>query len=308
MPTTSLRNHYYIGNGKLYALTSNNTNHNTHLYVKCLKFITLRLGVGLSQLFSVGPNVINNRVYFVLASRTDRKENKPRRSKTKMHWLQCGYSPDDFIRPSTREHCPNTDPNDTDDEQLTCDETLTSRTYDYDLTAAFTKHHQRTENHPRTHSVNRANADGTHWSANTAAPLLKVHGKGTAIYEPRGTVSDVGEDSEVESLHESPFPRCFTPSPRSSSLVCRLRADGLDPAHLADLYGQHYAEGRCRPRRFTVNVAWLHATRTSQGGAAKGREVVLVFCIGRKVNRRSWVTDENSSVVLQDAVVSQYVR
>ncbi|KAK2189863.1 hypothetical protein NP493_95g04023 [Ridgeia piscesae] len=225
-----------------------------------------------------------------------------------MHWLQCGYSPDDFIRPSTREHCPDTDPNDTDDEQLTCEETLTSRTYDYDLTAAFTKHHQRTENHPRTHSVNRANADGTHWSANTAAPLLKVHGKGTAIYEPRGTVSDVGEDSEVESLHESPFPRCFTPSPRSSSLVCRLRADGLDPAHLADLYGQHYAEGRCRPRRFTVNVAWLHATQTSQCGAAKGREVVLVFCIGRKVNRRSWVTDENSSVVLQDAVVSQYVR
>ena len=229
-----------------------------------------------------------------------------------MHWLHCGYSPNDYIRPSTTEHWPDADPNESDDEQLTCEETITGRTYDYDLTAAVTKHHQRTENHSQTQSMNCANADGTHWSANTAAPLLKVHGKGTAIYEPRDTTFDGGEDDDedsiVESLHESPFPRCFTPSPRSSSLVCRLRADGLDPAHLTDLYGRHYAEGSCRPRRFTVNVAWLHATRTTQGGRAKGREAVLVFCVGRKVNRRSWVTDEDSSVVLQDAVVSQYVR
>ena len=46
-----------FGNGKLYALTSNSTNHNTHLYVKCLKLVTLRLGVGFSRLFTIGPKV-----------------------------------------------------------------------------------------------------------------------------------------------------------------------------------------------------------------------------------------------------------
>ena len=226
-----------------------------------------------------------------------------------MHWFFRGYSQKDFSQPSTIAPWREADLSDVDDEELTSENISPRRTYEYDLTSALIKRQQERKIE-RTQSAKRSGifAVSIHWSANTASTDVKVYGKGTVRYKPRGSTSDGGENSQVECTGVYPSPRGFSPSPRPPYLVCRLRCDSLDPASLATLYGQQYTEGECLPRRFMVNVSWLFAMRTTEEIREKGGDVILVFCVGRKVNRRSWVTDENSSVVLQDAVISQYVR
>ena len=144
-------------------------------------------------------------------------------------------------------------------------------------------------------SVQITIAEDTVWSSNTASMCMKVHAKGTAVYEPQKESLTVDDGSSV--VVGEPWP--------SEALSCdwllepplfftaRLNVTSVRQESLVTNFGAAYEEGWSEPSRFSIDLSLLLG-----GEQRKMFGAVLVFYSGAWVDGQgtSWQDDASRYV------------
>ena len=204
------------------------------------------------------------------------------------------YTWKDFMQPSLMD--PWSDMEASEDEEDMVTDNAPTRTCIIDLTEAVMKSKQQKNLRKKKTTVTKeASVNYTVWSANTASICVKIHGKGTAIYEPQEESSSENDDESVDSdvsvASSSQIPVSLSsdwlPS-TPTTFISRVKGPSLHRESLVVNFGEAHKEGQSLPRRFSVDLSRLIARSTDGtsgvGGEVPVPDVVLVFCPGGVIN------------------------
>ena len=208
--------------------------------------------------------------------------------------MSAHFAGKDFMQASLMDPWSDTEASEDEEEMVT--DKASAQTCIIDLTEAMVKSKlQKNLRKKKTTVIKVASVNHTLWSANTASTCVKIHGKGTAIYEPQEESSSENDDESVDSdgsvASSSQIPASLSadwlPS-TPTSFISRVEELSLHRESLVVNFGEAYKEGQSLPRTFSVDLSRLIARSTDGKSGLVGEvpvpDVAFVFCPGGVIN------------------------
>ena len=209
-----------------------------------------------------------------------------------------GYSRKQFSQPSLMAEV-ETSEDEEDDDTITDEELAPVASRVVHLTDAMFKVKRFVKG--KSTVVQRTVPVDTVWSSNTASMCMKVHAKGTAVYEPQkeSLSADVGSPVVVDEPRSSQAFSCDWLLETPLFFTSRVTVTSVRQESLISNFVASYEEGCSEPRRFTIDLSQLLVSEIGGGEQGNMFGAVLVFYPG------AWVDGHCTS--WQDNV-SRYVK
>ena len=203
-----------------------------------------------------------------------------------------GYSRKQFSQPSLMEEAETSE--DEEDDALTDEELAPAASRVVHLTDAMLK----VKRFVKGKVVRRTVAEDIVWSSNTASMCMKVHAKGTAVYEQQNESLSADVDSSVVVVDEprlSQAVSCDWLLEKPSLFTSRVTVTSVRQESLISNFGASYEEGCSEPRRFTIDLSQLLVSEIGGGEPGKMFGAMLVFYPGAWVDGHCTSWQDNAS-------------